>query len=240
MEETKEQKTMMHISLVGTPEELIRLKNIIVAARDKAEIVMMNEALKEETHPDSQEEKKEEKPEFIDGEVYTYTSGDCTLQKIFIAKGEPRPGSVYAHKTEISSYLAIYIGNDILHPIEMYPDDIEVCFCIEACRPATREEADLLRKVLYEHDLVWDAEKQQVVKREAVQGWKPIDGQPCWICYHFSREREFLPILVEDGEAYHEEIKRGWAFPTKQDCQRMCDKLNAAILQTSINEQTGL
>ena len=168
----------------------------------------------------------------INGQVYTLIANGNILS-IFVAKGEP-----YEDKLEeirVDYYFCLQLTCDLMQPKAIRNQGNEKGFKLKFCRPATQAEMDLLTKTLYEHDLVWNAEKEELVKRSEIKEWKPEDGELCWICYYYNMESGFIPMLFEDGNAYPEAIKRGWVFQTKRHCQYMCDKLNQAVLQTSIN-----
>ena len=171
----------------------------------------------------------------MNGKVYASTYGDGIADVIFIAKGEPYEYEEDKSIKMVHAHFAICASSEILNPIKLNTRSDELGYNIEHCRPATHDEVDLLKKFIYEQNLVWDIEKEQLVRRETRKGYTPLIGELCYICYYFNIERGFIPILFEDGYAHREAIERGWVFATKHACQLMCNKLNSAIQQVSAN-----
>ena len=169
----------------------------------------------------------------INGKVYADTAEGYVIT-LFVVKGEPYKDEF--GDTRMDCYFCLHLTLDLTNPLKIRARGFERGFMSASCRPATQAEVDLLMKALYEHDLIWDAEKEELVKRAEIKAWEPEEGELCWICYYYNMESGFIPMLFEDGYSYSEAIKRGWAFRTKQQCQRMCDKLNQAVLRESINE----
>ena len=78
--------------------------------------------------------------------------------------------------------------------------------------------------------------KAPLSKKE--EKWIPKDGDEYFMpCYFFaevakagfnSASFRYDSVLYKDIKKWNE-YKRGWIFKTKEECQSLCDKLNAAI-----------
>ena len=92
-------------------------------------------------------------------------------------------------------------------------------------RYATEEEKQKLFDKLKEEGYEFDFEKQELVKLR----WKPKHSEE----YHYPFFDAFKftsSSYVWDGECFDDAmLNKGWVFPTKEECEQFCSKLNKAI-----------
>ena len=92
-------------------------------------------------------------------------------------------------------------------------------------RYATEEEKQKLFDKLKEEGYEFDFEKKELVKLR----WKPKHSEE----YHYPFFDAFKftsSSYVWDGECFDDAmLNKGWVFPTKEECEQFCSKLNKAI-----------
>lgn len=94
-------------------------------------------------------------------------------------------------------------------------------------RYATEEEKNKLFYKLKEEGYEWDADKRELVRLR----WKPKIGETYYrpdflhcefVCYRGTTDYNKM-VYIKDH------INKGWVFPTKEECEEFCSKLNKAI-----------
>lgn len=238
MNKTKENRTYISCWIEGIPKDVEQLKSAIIENRGDAFVRLWDHSNLELTDLNASEKAKEKVG--INGKVYAATYDNGIADTIFVTKGEPYEYEEDESIKMIHAHFAICASWEILNPIKLKTRSDELGYNMEYCRPANQEEVDLLKRVLYEHDLAWDAEKEQLVERKKQEAWKPEEGEICWVCYNHGEGYNFKPMLMEYDNGYSDKLRKGWVFKRKQECQLMCDKLNNALFQATINEQQGL
>lgn len=235
------EKDMINFSIhiKGDPDEVSRLKDIILASRPKVEMAFSVDDANAFYLKDYTQENTERTS--LSGNVYALLNTSDLPHLVFIAKGEPYPCEYNTSLKMTKAHFAILTTNNLFNPIELLTNTDELAFNLEHCRPATREEVDLLRKLLFEKGFVWDRKKECLTSPSDLNLWQPKEGELCWICYPLPfKDGLFTPILIEDPEAYPKELRKGIVFKNKRDCQLMCNKLNDAIQRVVINKNYEL
>lgn len=92
-------------------------------------------------------------------------------------------------------------------------------------RPATEEEKKKLFDKLKEEGLAWDAEKRELVKLK----WKPVIGEVYFRIGFVDHEFRYADWNWKNSIYEIKSYERGWCFKTKEECQKLCDKLNQTI-----------
>lgn len=153
-----------------------------------------------------------------------------------VEKFEPKDGDVvflsgpwdyvFVYKdaltVEAYYYVAISLDDLALH----LPDGSHIGY-IDTLRPATEEEKQKLFDKLAEEGHEWDAEKKELLKLK----WKPIVGERF---YYPANQDHFFKTYhhahsTQESLELDKDIKRGWCFKTREECQEFCDRLNKAI-----------
>ena len=78
--------------------------------------------------------------------------------------------------------------------------------------------------------------KAPLSKREEKEKWTPKDGDRFY--YPSFLGKRFYPVTAMENEIIPVikwgEYKKGWIFKTREECQLICDKLNAAIAYVTL------
>jgi hypothetical protein len=163
-----------------------------------------------------------------DFKVYASVNSLDVADHVFVAKKEPYENPEDVSMKCIGAHFAVKVSNDILCPIKLVTDSRELGYNLEHCRPANSQEINVLLNELKKHNLTWDKYVQRLVPKDDIKSWSHTTGEPYWVCMYY-RVGGFTPILFMDEFDYPNELVKGWVYRSKQDCQRMCDKLNEAL-----------
>lgn len=154
---------------------------------------------------------KEEKWIPKDGDIVTYMNGDKATIYVFAGGCKYNTSFYVAYSGLRNKVFKISKGH-----LDMNRDDI---------RPATEEEKQKLFDKLKEEGYEFDFEKKELVKLR----WKPKHSEE----YHYPFFDAFKftsSSYVWDGECFDDAmLNKGWVFPTKEECEQFCSKLNKAI-----------
>lgn len=92
-------------------------------------------------------------------------------------------------------------------------------------RYATEDEKNKLFDKIKEEGYEWDEEKKELVKVK----WRPKHGEEYH--YPFFNGLSFASSsYIWDGECFDDAmLNKGWIFPTKEECEQFCAKLNKEI-----------
>lgn len=185
----------------------------------------MNTTATYEVMPEDSEDRTEDRtePELFmpkKGEVCSFicrNNDDPDI--IFIATGEKSGGCC------LRSFVSIKISYSLMLPYKICTEEN---IFQEHCRPATKEEIDLLLDVIQKAGYFWDPIGCKLLKNKYEPKYKERYFAPD---FDASDESPFSAIMYEwQGLDYDMDLfKKGWVFRTEEEAQALCDKLNKAV-----------
>lgn len=187
----------------------------------------MNTTATYEVMPEDRNEDRTEIEPFMPkkGEVCAFCRDNNNPDIIFIATGEKYYGGSY-----LMGFVSIELSRKLMHPYRICTRGSKnsLSYSQEKCRPATKEEIDLLLDEIRKAGYFWDPIGCKLLKNK----YAPKMGE----CYFspivdIAAEPPFLAIRNEwHGLNYDMDLlKKGWVFRTKEEAQALCDKLNKAV-----------
>lgn len=192
----------------------------------------MNTTATHEVMPEDRKDRSEDRTEaepFMPkkGEVCALLDEDNgAVISIFIATGKVEK-NIHG-EYNLLAFVAVEPSFDLSNPTEIVTDEDALCYYQDSCRPATKEEIDLLLDDLRKAGYLWDPIGCKLLKDKYV----PKIGE-----YYFApdfdatAESPFCAIRHEWEEDNYDKgiLKNGWVCRTEQEAQALCDRLNKAV-----------